>query len=304
MLKNLFSRIEALAKLTTSEAKIVDFFRKNENSLALKTIYNISQGASVSTATVTRFVVRLGYKDFSAFKTHLNDELMGSIESSWERFQLSKKSLLDDPENIWSQFCNMVINDIEAVHANISDELLEKAANFLAQTRGTVYVIGQFNSYMIAHLFYQQLTLLRPRVVFLNNHSGNMIHQMIDASPDDLLFAVTYQRYAHQTTLTIKEFARKGAQIIILNDSTSSPVSKFAHIELTAPVSWPAVFGSRCSGLMVVEGLTVIIAHLLESSLNKRITKAMVLAEEFDSFTLKIKQKKLFQKGMKFKDNE
>ncbi len=125
-----------------------------------------------------------------------------------------------------------------------------------------------------------------------------MTHQMIDVGKEDLLFAVSYQRYSHPVTLTVKAFSKKGAQIIVLNDATASPVSPYAAIELTVPISWPAVFGSRCSGLMVVEGLSVIMAHLLEETVAERITNAMIVADEFNSFTHKIKQKKLFQKGL------
>lgn len=303
MLTKLFSKIENLKKLTTAEAKIVSYFQENEKHLALKTIYEISEGAHVSTATVTRFVVRIGYRDFNDFKTSINNELMGSLDSSWERYQLSKKRVLEGAEDTWSRFCSMVIKDLEAAHASISCDMLNHAAVMLAKAKGTVYVIGQFNSYIIAHLLFQQLTLLRPRVIFLNNQSGNMTHQMIDVGEEDVLFAVSYQRYSHPVTLTVKEFAKKGAQIIVLNDSTSSPVSPYAAIELTAPISWPAVFGSRCSGLMVVEGLAVIMAQTLEDTVADRITNAMIVADEFNSFTHKIKQNKLFQKGLASKDD-
>ena len=98
-----------------------------------------------------------------------------------------------------------------------------------------------------------------------------MTHQMINVGKEDLLFAVSYQRYSHPVTLTVKAFSKKGAQIIVLNDATASPVSPYAAIELTVPISWPAVFGSRCSGLMVVEGLSVIMAHLLEETVAEPI---------------------------------
>ena len=80
-------------------------------------------------------------------------------------------------------------------------------------------MVGQFNSYIVANLFWQQLTLMRPGIVFLNDQCGNLIHQLLEVGKDDVLFAVAYQRYAHQTTLTVKEFARKRAKVIVLNDS-------------------------------------------------------------------------------------
>ena len=297
MLKDLSRQINKLKKLTASEKKLVEYFQMAKEQIALQNIYDISQGAEVSTATVTRFVARLGYTDFHDFKAKIRSGLMGRLDSSWDRYQLARKELLGDSKDQWGQFCKLVIHDLEAAHANISSQKMNKVAKTIATAAGTIYVVGQFNSYIVANLFWQQLMLLRPRVVFLNDQCGNLIHQLLEIDQEDVLFAVGYQRYAHQTTLTVKEFARKKAKVIVLNDSELSPLSKYASIELTVPVEWPAVFGSRCSGLMVVEGLAVHIAKLLEKSLPDRITHAMTLANDFDSFTNKITQRRLFKNG-------
>ena len=247
MLKQLFSRIEKIDRLTASEAKLTAFFQENEKHLPLKTIYDISNGAGVSTATVTRFVVRIGYKDFNDFKTSINNELMGSLDSSWERYQLSKKHLLKDDKNTWTQFSRLVIDDLEAAHANICNEDLVKAARMIADAKGSVYIMGQFNSYIIAYLFYQQLMFLRPGAVFLNNQSGNIPHQMIDAGEDDVLFVVTYQRYAHQTTLAVKEFAKKGAKIIVAGGMGVGSKENFQLIHNLAHVLGGEVGASRAA---------------------------------------------------------
>lgn len=102
----------------------------------------------------------------------------------------------------------------------------------------------------------------------------------------------------HQTTLAVKEFAERGATVIVMTDSELSPVSKWASLQFVVPIGWPAVFGSRCSGLMVVEGLTIHIANLLEDSLAERITNAMRLAKNFESFSHERSQRKLLKNGI------
>lgn len=301
LLKELFARIEKLDKVTSSESKLIRYFQTNEQRLALHTIYDISKGAKVSTATVTRFVTKIGYADFVDFKNSITRELMTSLDSSFERYQLSKHHLLDGAQSVWARFCELVISDIRAAHSNIPDARLKKVARLIAQTKGNIYVMGQFNSYVVAHLLYQQLLLLRPGIIFLENQAGNLPYQFMDAGENDLIFAVTYQRYADQVTKTVKQFSRKKAKVVVLNDSASSPVSGYADIELTVPIAWSAVFGSRCSGLVVVEALTVILAQMLEKNLGDRMTKAMLLSGEYNSFTHKIKQKRILQKGLESK---
>ena len=177
MLKDLSRQINKLKKLTASEKKLVEYFQMAKEQIALQNIYDISQGAEVSTATVTRFVARLGYTDFHEFKAKIRSGLMGRLDSSWDRYQLARKELLGDSKDQWGQFCKLVIHDLEAAHANISSQKMNKVAKTIATAAGTIYVVGQFNSYIVANLFWQQLMLLRPRVVFLNDQCGNLIHR-------------------------------------------------------------------------------------------------------------------------------
>ena len=64
----LIERIRALGKLTPSEAKIADYFSRNYWNLIFDNTTSISKNTGVSKPTVVRFITKLGYDRFSAFR--------------------------------------------------------------------------------------------------------------------------------------------------------------------------------------------------------------------------------------------
>jgi DNA-binding MurR/RpiR family transcriptional regulator len=66
--ENLLSRIQKLGKLTPSEAKIADFFRRDYPRVAMDTVTAISKKTKTSKATVARFISKLGYEGFTQFQ--------------------------------------------------------------------------------------------------------------------------------------------------------------------------------------------------------------------------------------------
>ena len=63
--ESFLQRIRSLGKLTPSEAKVEAFFESNYPLTAFETITSVSKKAGVGTATVGRFLKRLGYNGFS-----------------------------------------------------------------------------------------------------------------------------------------------------------------------------------------------------------------------------------------------
>ncbi len=285
MFEELIQRINKLPKLTPSEKKIIKYFEEINEEIGHKSIYDISSGAKVSVATVTRFVTRLGYVDFNDFKVSTRRNLLDRVGSQWGQFTLARDQLLTGGDDLWSRFGNLVINELQAALANISSDKIRRAAELIAGNPGRIFVMGQMNSYPVAHLFWQHLTLIRDGAILIDSQAGSPINQLMDLGPDDLLFAASYSSYARGTSLAIKEFAQKGRGVILLTDSAVSPVSKWADIQLVVPVEWSALFGSRCSALMVVEGLAMDLARISEEALPGRIERYQKLTGEHGTFS-------------------
>lgn len=304
MFDDLIRRINALPKLTPSERKIVKYFEEINEQVALKSIYDISGGAKVSVATVTRFVSRLGYKDFNEFKVSTRRNLLDHVGSQWDQFTIARDQLLTGEKNLWARFGSLVINELKAGLANITSESMRAAARLIADTPGRVFVHGQMNSYPVAHLFWQHLTLIRDGVILIDNQAGSPINHLVGVGSDDLLFAASYSSYALGTSRVIKEFATKSRGVILLTDSAVSPVSRWATMQLVVPVEWSAPFGSRCSALMVVEGLVMYLASICETTLAERMGNYQRLNKQHGTFNDQVDGRSFMENSRMWRDED
>jgi DNA-binding MurR/RpiR family transcriptional regulator len=198
---------------------------------------------------------------------------------------MARDRLLTGEEDLWSRFGNLVINELKAGLTSITAENMREAAKLIAETPGWVYVMGQMNSYPVAHLFWQHLSLIRDGAILIDNQAGSPIHHLVGLGPDDLLFAASYSAYAKGTSRVIEAFANQGCGVVLLTDSAVSPVSKWASLQLVVPVEWSAPFGSRCSALMVVEGLVMYLARIREKALADRLERYQRLNKAHKTFT-------------------
>ena len=284
---NLFLQINNLSHMTKGEVNIVEYFKKNRTELAMENINSISNGAKVSKATVTRFIKKLGYKDFAQFKVSLRSELFSKLESPYQRYQIQKTTQSEEGQDPWMHTVEATIGDLKKAMALNNNEKITQAAKILAQKQGRLFIMGQLGSYGIAHYFWQALNCLKPAIL-LDNQGGTLHRQLMDINKNDVLFAISYTGYVKQTTLTMKHFHNHGAQVILLTDSETSPPTQWSHIQLVAPTQWETLIMSRCSCLMVVEGLLSAMTRTsTDGQSQKRAEGAKHLIDQFDIFTVR-----------------
>jgi len=284
---SLFLQIKNLSHMTKGESNIVGYFKKVRTELAMENINSISNGAKVSKATVTRFIKKLGYKDFAQFKVSLRSELFSKLESPYQRYQVQKNTQSEESLDPWVNTVEATIGDLKKAMSLNNNEKMTQVAKILLQKQGRLFIMGQLSSYGIAHYFWQGLNHLKPAIL-LDNQGGILYRQLVDINKNDVLFAISYTGYVKQTALTMKHFYDNGAQVILLTDSETSPPTKWSHIQLLAPTQWETLIMSRCSCLMVVEGLLSTMTRTTTDSQNKKHTEEVRhLIDQFDVFMVK-----------------
>ncbi len=283
---SLFLRIKNLPHMTNGEVNIVKYFKKVRSELAMEGINSISQGAGVSKATVTRFVKKMGYKDFANFKAGLRSELFSNLDSPYLRYKVQKATQDEKNQNPWTCIVEATIGDLNNALSLNSDKKITQAAEIINQKEGRIFIMGQLGSHGIAHYFWQYLNYLKPAIL-LDDHGGSLYRQLVDINKNDVLFAISYTGYAKQTTLTMEHFHKKDAQVILLTDSETSPPAQWSHLQLVAPTQWETLIMSRCSCLMVVEGVLSAMTRTSNDRSQKQVEETRRLADEFDVFTVK-----------------
>ena len=298
----LFLRINNLPYLTKSEAKIIRYFKEHREQLALENIQSISQGVGASKATVTRFIQKLGYKDFAEFKASLRMDFYSKLHSPYQRHKAQQSELKGQTRDPWAATFDAAVGDMKQALDLNSNEKIMAAARTLNHAKGRLFVLGFLASYGIAHYFHSSLFFMKPSVL-LDNHAGNLYQQLADVGAEDVLFAISYQGYVEYVTRAMQHFHNKRAKVVLLTDSQTAPPVKWADHYLLAPTRWESALISRCSCMMVVEGVLSAMVGMGEDSVQNRVDKLWNLADTFETFSVR-SQKRLLSLPNSLPGNE
>jgi DNA-binding MurR/RpiR family transcriptional regulator len=272
----LFDRIQKLNRLTTSEAKIVNFINHAHSRIAFEKVTSIAKKADVGKASVVRLISRLGFQSFKDFQNCVQDEIQDRLEKPIERLFTLKQSggSRNDEKDHLKQTIAQIVKNLHGAHERIKPEKFEEAARLLSNTRSTLYVAGNLASFGLAHFFWVYARYLRERVQLIQNLGSVAPYELLEVTAKDTLFVVTHHLYSRQTQLLVEFFARWKAKIVILTDTEINPFSHLAEVVLVVPCESSSLFDSSGALLVVMEALIARMEQKLKSTTYKRFEAA------------------------------
>jgi DNA-binding MurR/RpiR family transcriptional regulator len=130
---------------------------------------------------------------------------------------------------ILSSMVRAEIEDLENMVGRISETDFNRAVDLLERSQ-KVYVLGLRGSLPLAMTFVFLLRHVRAECYLLEPGVQDLADQLVNMTADDLLFTISYSRYANDT-IRCMEYARQiGTPIITLTDSPVSPAAKRADL--------------------------------------------------------------------------
>jgi DNA-binding MurR/RpiR family transcriptional regulator len=268
-------------RMTPSETRIADYICQQYPEVAFENVTSISQKTGVSKATVVRFIKRLGYDGFAHFHDSLRTDMMEEYASPKQRFTLMKQTLPDDDQDLLGQNISVIMKDLQQSHARIDRAQFEQVARLISNPDRNLYVVGQRTSFGLAYMFYTLLGYVRPGTTLLDMQSAMLPDVLTDIGPEDMLFAVSFRRYARVTWQVARHFSNRGATVMALVDSEFSPLAELASIQLVVPSEGLAMFRSRCAATAVLESLAIAALQFCDSTTKGRSAAMEALFSDF-----------------------
>lgn len=282
--KTILKRVQALDRLTASEAKIADFFSRNYAELAFENVTSIGVKSGVSKATVVRFIAKLGYGSFSDFHNALRNESRLTHDNLHIRYSLKQKSLAEGEEDLLAASFRNIVKNLEATHTRIDAAQFMEIARMIANSAGKLYITGERSSHALAFLFHNMIWRIREDALLVASAGTAFPDALMDVSGGDLLFAIFRHPYATQTVSIARHFAARGAKIILLTDSGFSPLSETADHQLTVNTEGVATFTSSVAVVSVLESLNEAALKFAGGNVAARLEKAERLYSDFGVF--------------------
>ncbi|KZX98883.1 MULTISPECIES: MurR/RpiR family transcriptional regulator [unclassified Sulfitobacter] len=252
----------------------------NLSQVAFHSIRGLAKQAGVNPNTVTRMTRELGYASFDALRADVQTILQMAAPTYGERARTLRTEL---GGNAFSAV-------IEAHHKNaetlFSTDTLEKLNACIDPMLGArkIYAVGVRSCYSIAHYFSYVGGMAFPNFVEVPAIPGGIVDQMSQATPEDIVVAITYAHYSTEVVRACQIAQSRGARILAFTDSHSSPIAVGAWKVLRLPMAGPHFIPSLNSAFFAAEMLLVGMAARSDSAA-ERVTAFEDRIQQFGGYT-------------------
>ena len=268
---------------TDAETRIAQYFMQHYAVLPFAKIDDLCKQIGVGKATLGRFLQRLGFSGFIEFKKNVTEDLTQTLTIPIERYEHQNTDANpDDIRGVLAAHYHEVQDNLEKTFEALSEQEFERAIEIMCQSDGKLYVMGSASSEALANYFYLLARYLRKEVVFLKADVSTLPHQLVDVTPSDTLFAISYHRYSSVTVKLVRWFHECGGQIITLTDQHVNPFVPYSDVQFTVESEGRGYFNNRAAGFALIEAL--IKGLSLQQGKDNRFQRIEGLFEEFSIF--------------------
>ncbi len=222
---------EAYDNLSKSHKILSTFVRNNKNIIPFLNINELSEESGVSTATITRFAKRIGFKGYLDFQQNLKNELTHDIVSFEELRSLNKS--VTDESNVLAEVIYSNIDALTELSNSNLDILIDEVTDMIISSKD-IYIVSSRSSFSAGYYLYFLLKSIRKNTFLINNMNDNVSIDIQYASKEDLLISISYSKYTSFTSKVTEYFSAKKSKIVSITDSFDSPISKYSDKTLIA----------------------------------------------------------------------
>jgi DNA-binding MurR/RpiR family transcriptional regulator len=241
--------------------------------LAFGTVSDLAGRVGTSRPSIVRFANKLGFNGYTQLQKHVRIDLSHRLARPSERIRHDKKKALP---------VRKAINDaIASVFKAVEGEQLAALVGPIVRA-DNVWVLSGETSKAGAHAFHSGLSMVRPGVRALEEHSFGT--DLSDAGPRDAAVVFDFFRYRRQVINATRVFADAGVSIVAITDSPLSPLAELADTwcEIEVPAIGP--FDSSVPAVAIAELLVAQVAKEVHEEATARIDRIESLWEETEVF--------------------
>ena len=241
--------------------QIAEFALDHPTDMALGTVAEVAQRASVQPSAIVRFARAMGYGGFTEMQQVFRSRLVASAAPSYkERISgLRSDGRFNDGKNplaVLARFASESMVSLESLQDSVREKDLARAIAFLGAAQ-TIYVLGLGGSYPVAaHLTYV-LRKLGRRVTILDGLGSALGDQAAAATPKDALIAISFKTYNPDTVRLFPTLLARGLPTVSITDSLLSPIVEGADVVFEIPDMPEAALRTMVGPMCLAQSLAV-----------------------------------------------
>ena len=138
---------------------------------------------------------------------------------------------------------------------------------------------------MLAGFLGMNLSLVFDNIKALQPTSASEVfEQLLPIDRGDVLFAISFPRYSTKLVKAVRYAHDRGAKVIALTDSPTSPIATEADCLLTAESDMAAFADSLSAPLSIINAIIAEISRREEARIKERFERMERLWDEYDVY--------------------
>ena len=244
---------EKLPNMSKAQEKIAKYILSHPNSTPFLTVEKLAKLSGVSIATVTRFVIFLGYSGYPEFLKDTQQSMQQQVNNS-ERIKLGVEKNFSKDKSIYEIF-EEDVNNIKTTVESLNVFEIKKCVNLLLNAK-RIYIVAKRSSAALAVFLKYYLDLMFNNVIIVENIE-QMPKQINKDCGEDVIIGISFDKYSRSTVEIFSHLKRKGATTIAITDNMLSPLVPYADVTLAAISKGSKSIESFVAPLSLINALIV-----------------------------------------------
>ena len=251
---------EAFAGLPPALQAAARHIIDHPREVGVESMRTLAVRTSVHPNAFVRLARQLGFEGYDEMRERFRDfvvaEGLGGFRdrARW----LQEMAAKGGSAAILGEMAAAVAENVERGFQKQDLRALERACDRILKAR-TVYVLGLGAAYNLAHHFWYVARMAFGHVVPIPRHGSQPIDDLAQVGKKDLLVALTFQPYRSETLGAVRLAKRRGAKVIGITDSATSPLAREADQALICPTHTPQFFQSQAAVMALLETLIALL---------------------------------------------
>lgn len=268
--------------LSKGHKRIANLILNDYDKAVFITASALGKLVGVSESTVVRFASELGFEGYSELQKAI-EELVRSRLTPNQRIDITKTRFSGEDviESVMEEDISKIRNTLEKIDRNS----FKKAVDALLAAK-TVYIMGARSTEPVARLLAYNLSMIFDNVRFVNPTSlEEVFEQMLNIGEGDAIVAFSFPRYSSKMVNAVKFAKSKGADVIVVTDSESSPLVEYAGYFLMAETDMASFSDSLIAPVSIINAIVVEITKRREKEIRLRFETLEKVWDEYQVYT-------------------
>ncbi len=272
---------DSMSSFSKGQKRIAAFILDSYDKAAFMTASKLGQTASVSESTVVRFAAELGYDGYPSMQKALQKMIRNRL-TSVQRIEMANDQIGN--EDVVESVLRSDIAKIRSTLEELDHSSFDRAVDTIVSAR-KIYILGVRSSSALSRFLAFYFNLIFDNVCEIGSNSvSEDFEQIMRVGKEDVVIGVSFPRYSSRTVKVMQYARDRGASLLAITDSESSPVAECADIVLTAKSDMASFVDSLVAPLSLINALIVAVSQRRNRDVADTFRQLEKIWDEYDVY--------------------